>query len=497
MAQKKLRFNVAVTGLIAGAFIIAGALNPALSAAAQQAVCINAAADYTSGAFSVISTEPVGGPRDIENDINPTISDLGLDAYGRYFYVIERATGENITKYAIDNPKVPIWQFSARDDADTVASVNPHSIVFASPTKAYLMRNNTSVAWIINPEAKDVAEFKTGTLDLSAYNDQDELGPEMTAGVVVGNKLFILMQRLNQNDSWIPNEAYVAVFDTTTDQEITTSSSTGMKGILLPVKNPSAITYEPVSGMIYVLGQGKFESSWSGTQAEYSGGIATIDPDTYETILLLDDGDDTAHPYGNFSGMTILSLEKGYFVGYAGWGDNTLYEFNPSTGEVIGVVNDHLQNKNIAGMEAGAAGDDNGLLWVTNSTDAEIVIIDPADNSIDETIGTNLNPKKIVFVSDEILQVDLNRNDLSMSWFFQGDVANYTLLYAFPPLTAESEIFYLDLANMTQLSLPGLPEGLSVMAAVQATGTDGSVTFSNIADVVIPPKTSPLPSPVR
>jgi len=378
------------------------------------------------------------------------------------------------------------------DDADTSASVNPQSIVFAGPTKAYVLRHSSSIAWIINPETQSQQNFKTGTLNLSAYNDQDGIGPEMKSGVIVGNKLFIVMQRLNQDDNWIPNETYVAVFDTTTDKEIATGKHNTLNGIPIPVKNPSAIAYEPVSGMIYVQGQGQLESSWNGTPADYSGGITAINPDTYEATLLIDDGDENSHPYGNISGMTILSSEKGYFVGYAGWGDNTLYQFNPSTGVVTGTVNDYLKNKNIAGMEAGVQGDKNGFLWVTNSTDAEIVIINPADNTIDERLSTNLNPLKVVFVSyddvptGDILQSTINGNDLTLSWNFQEEMQSYKLLCAFPPLTAESEIFYLDLAGQTQLSVPGLPSGFACFVAIQATKMDGTETYSNISSIKIP-----------
>ncbi|MEZ4526540.1 MAG: hypothetical protein R2941_11530 [Desulfobacterales bacterium] len=116
--------------------------------------------------------------------------------------------------------------------------------------------------------------------------------------------------------------------------------------------------------------------------------------------MILDDGDADNHPYGNISGMSIVSADKGYFAGYDGWGDNTLYEFNPSDGTVRGIANEALRNKNIAGMESGAYADENGMLWVCNQTDAEVVILDTSDNSIDETISTNLNPVRVVFTTE-------------------------------------------------------------------------------------------------
>jgi len=407
--------------LILGAAFFFASILPAAAAIQQKAVSNNAAADYSSGAHSVISVDPVGGPREVQNDLQPTISDLGLSSFGRHFYVIERFFGDNVAKYDIAEPATPIWQYSTMDENDAVASSNPHSLVFVSAAKAYLLRHNDSKGWIVNPGADTQAGFKTGVLDLSAYNDQDDFGPEMTSGVVVGDRLFVVMQRFNQNDSWKPNTGYVAVYDTATDTEIDTGKGGEFKGVPLPVKSPGAIEYSPDTGLIYVQGAGRYEG-FDGRPAEFTGGIATIDPATYETALLVDDGDADNHPYGNISGMTILSARKGYFVGYAGWGDNTLYEFNPATGEVVGEVNDYLKGKSIAGMEAGATGDKNGLLWVTNATDAEIVIVDPADNSIDEKIGTNLNPQKVVFVTYGKPDQDDNENGVADTQEIQGDV---------------------------------------------------------------------------
>lgn len=473
----------------AGTFILAYTAFISVASAEQKAVCINAAPDYSSGAFSVLSTGPVGGPREIQNDINPTVSDLGLNTYGQFFYVIERYFGDNISKYDISDPSTPIWQYSVMDGNDTVSSSNPYAIVFAGPEKAYVIRNNTFKSWIVNPEATSQEDFKIGALDLEAYKDQDDIGPEMISGIVVKNKLFIIMQRLNQNDNWTPNDAYMAVFDTATDQEITTGKGGSLNGILLPVKNPNTILYEPFSDLIYVSAQGQFESSYSGTPAEYSGGIVSIDPDTYETTLVLDDGDDTDHPYGNINKMTILSQDKGYFIGYAGWGDNTLYEFNPATGAVTGPVNDWLKNKNISAISAGADGDANGMLWVGNSTDAEIVIINPADNSIDETLSTNLSPQKIVFVNDDILQARISEDGLLIDWSFSDVMSSYTLLYALLPFTDVNDIFYMDLSileNPTQWAIQGLPDSYSVMAVIKATRPDGTTQYSNIVTIIVP-----------
>lgn len=408
MVMKKDRFRIIGSSAVLVRVAIFLALLSFLSFPAtggcnttQSAVISTVAPDYSSGAHSVVSVEPKGGPRSVQNSLLPTaVSDITVAAYENYFYRIERFQADNITKFDIKAPDTPIWQFSTLDDGET-QSQNPHDLIFVNSTKAYLIRYGSTKAWIVNPSATTQSEFKTGELDLAPYADSDGV-PEMNSGVIADGKLFIAMQRLDQNDNWsASNDSYVAIFDINTDMEIDTgtSDSDEIKGIRLPVRNVGAIQYLESSNMIYVQGTGNYGNSWSGAAPVYSGGIVSIDPDTYEVSMVVDDGDSDKHPYGNISGMGVVSAEKAYFVGYAGWGDNTLYLFNPTTGEVFGQANSYLQNKNISGMEAGAFTDGNSMLWVCNATDSEVVILNSEDNTIDEKVSTALNPTRVVFTT--------------------------------------------------------------------------------------------------
>lgn len=361
----------------------------------QNAVVITTASDYSSGAHSIVSVDPVGGPRSVQNNLAPAESDISIAAYGEYFYRLGRYQMDNITKFHINTPDTPVWQFSVLGaDAE---SANPHDMIFVSDTKAYVLRYGSALAWIVNPSAETEAAFKIGELDLSAYDDGDGV-PEMHQGVIIGEKLFIIFERQDTSGgygNWVLNDAWVAVFDTNTDTEISTGKGNeAMQGIPLPARNPQSVQYAEENHMIYVQCAGDLMDT------EYSGGIVSLDPDTYETVLIVDDGDEEHHPYGNISGIAVISPTKGYFVGYAGWGDNSLYSFNPSTGEVMGTVaEEELSGKNIAGMESGAYADKNGMLWICNATDGKIVILNTADDTVDETVSTELNPQKIVFVT--------------------------------------------------------------------------------------------------
>lgn len=390
--------------------------NVTYSHADQMAVVITTASDYSSGAHSVVSVDPVGGPRRVQNKLAPTQSDITVAGYGKYFYRLGRYKMDHITKFDINAPDKPIWQYSVLG-ADK-KSANPYDMIFVSHTKAYVLRYGSAKVWIVNPSATTESAFKIGELDLSAYDDGDG-APEMASGIIVDGKLFITMQRWDTSKGyggWNLNQGWIAVFNTQTDTEIQTGKGNQqMKGIPLPAENPQGIQY--VDQMIYVQCAGSI-----GNPRKYSGGIVQIHPNTYETTLIWDDGNDDHHPYGNITGMSIVSSTQGYFVGYVGWGDNTLYEFNPSTGTLKGIVLESLlKGKNIAGMESGVYTDKNGRLWVCNASDAEIIILNTRNNSLDERVSTELNPQKVIFVEtqESVIQTDKDDNDGSSGCFIQ------------------------------------------------------------------------------
>ncbi len=365
--------------------------------ATWSAVIATVAADYSSGAHAVASVDPKGGPRTIQNNLLPTISDITVRSHRGYFYRIERFDADNIAKFDIDSPSSPIWQYTTMGDED-ISSSNPLDMIFVSASKAYVLRYGSTKAWVVNPSATSESTFRKGKLNLSAYADSDGL-PEMTCGVIADGKLFIVMQRLNRDKGFIPsNKPYVAVFDVKTNKEINTGKGlNGLNGIPLPIKNPIGITYLKENDTIYVQGVGAYPG-WGNTKYEYTGGIATINPQTYDTKIIVNDGGQANHPYGAISGMAIVSKDKGYFVGYNGWGDNSLYSFNPTTGKNRKKIEavDHI---NISGLESsGSPVDKNKMLWISDATNSRIVILNTATDSIDEILGTNLNPQKVVFV---------------------------------------------------------------------------------------------------
>ncbi len=277
-----------------------------------------------------------------------------------------------------------------------------------------MLRYGKTTAWIVDLEATAAEDFKTGELDLSPYTTDllDENGaptdpdglPEMQTGIIVDDKLFVVLQRLDQGDGFKPLKAFVAVFDTETQEAIETGMHPDVPGIELPIRNPLDIQYSAALNRVMIQGVGRYGRG--DRDPEYTGGIATIHPETYETILRVDDGDADDHPLGQISGFQLVDRNTGYLIGYAGFMDTALYAFDPETGAIqqdtdgnpISVAG--IQDADIRDL----AVDGQGRLWMSRGDGNEpgITILDPTTNTIiEERIPTTLVPTTIDFCDTE------------------------------------------------------------------------------------------------
>ncbi len=352
------------------------------------AVIATTAADYSSGALAIVSGNSQGQFSSL-NALDPTDSDISIAAYGQYFYRIGRAfAGNNITKFSINKPQTPIWQYSVNATTGSAVLSNPHDMVFASATKAYVLRYGTTKAWIVNPSTTTKTGFKTGELNLSAYGGIDGI-PDMDSAVIADGKLFITLQRLEGPMLQPDNVSYLAVFDIKTDKEINVGiPGDTLKGIPLKVRNPTKILYDATTDEIYVQGSGS-----TLPPLKYVGGIEAINASTYTSKLILDDGDKNNHPYGLIYQMTLASPNILYFVGYDGWQNNTLYVMNIKTSKILKTRVAQLIGGDIGDITT----DNQGRVWVGDNANAAIRIIDSGSCDQVAVVSTRLNPEKIVF----------------------------------------------------------------------------------------------------
>ncbi|MDH3452263.1 MAG: hypothetical protein OEN20_07560, partial [Gammaproteobacteria bacterium] len=349
------------------------------------AAVVTVAPDFSSGAHSLIRND--AGTLSAVIDIAPTHSDLNIAVFGQKAYRIERFEGANVAKFDRDDDMTsPEWQYSVKDPGDSAAQTNPRTLVVAHASKAYLTRYEKNTAWIVNPAARSFDQFKLGELDLSAYADADGI-VEMAAAVIGAGRLFIALQRLDRGAFFVPNNtAYIAVFDIATDEEIDTGRDPSLKGIPLTIRNPNNdLVVVAAENAMYVQGVGDFFGA-------SSGGIERIDLTDYASQVIVDD-DAPGSVHGRTSAMAIAAPRKGYLVGYAGFGDNTLFAFDPVSGVIGAPLAPQFSNIDIADISIGPAGN----LWISDASNATVHLFDTGTDTVIDAVVTNLNPQQMDF----------------------------------------------------------------------------------------------------
>ncbi|NQZ07518.1 MAG: cadherin repeat domain-containing protein [Algicola sp.] len=322
-------------------------------------------------------------------------SDYSINTYQSDIYHIGRYQIDTITKYNVANLTDYDWSHSTNvtEDIDS----NPYSITFVSENKAYLIRYGSAKVWIVNPSAQQFEDFYLGELDLTEYVlPGNENGiPRASAAVINDGKLYIAIQRLT--DSWAAAPAYIAVFDTATDDEIETNANADdtVKGIPLAGQNPLENSLISFNDKVYVTTQGGFGAG----DFEFSRieEISTTDYTVRPVLTAASVADNTRA----FGATVIVSAEKGYFYtsGFdVNWNEtSTLYEFNPTTGEVLTTD----VGGNGTEIITFIALDKSNILWVSAVNDGTpgIDLIDTVTNTkVATRMLTGANPKAIRFI---------------------------------------------------------------------------------------------------
>ena len=346
-------------------------------------------AGYDAGAHSVLSVDL---PISANNELDPSSSsDITVIGGAGHFYRILKFGTNTISRYAVDDPTTPVYTYSTQS-ADEEGQSNPYSLIEVNDQKAYVLRYGSGKLWIVNPSAATEAEFKLGEIDLSHY-DPDGV-PEMATALLQGDLLFVGMQRL---DSFAATRSsYVAVIDTTTDLEVDTGQSgEGFLGVDLGIRNVTGLRVNPDNGDVLAIAVGGYDENWA---PMYDGGIVTIDALDFAVETLLDDGDQSAAPYGQFGGLTVTSGNRAYFTASTAWGSASVYALNPETGELgnDGVPVAGLESLNIGNITL----DSRGRLWVAR-LDAEapgVTILDQSDTILVDLVDTVLIPTNIAFI---------------------------------------------------------------------------------------------------
>lgn len=383
-------------------FVLAGLLLLSACSSDSNDTSTSAPVDSNSTSFAFASTRAsdygsyrtdrisLSDEYTVSGSYPATGSDTVITSDGTDLYQIGRFGTDTVTRFDPIDTSVFDYQYSVNRDGEE--SANPQAIAFLNSTKAYLTRYGSNLMWIINPSASSEEEFYSGEIDLSAY-DVDV--PNMTDAIIVGDKLFVLLERL---EGFVPSKvAYIVVIDTNTDTEIQTNQgSDGLAGIELSVVNPTALQYNAATGEIYVVGRGNYFGNSAVTTDFHSGGIEVIDPDNYEHYILLDDGTDDNNQ-GYFVDAVVVNANLGYLLTYAAWETTTLRTFNPTTGLLSDTLFEGLQDVDITVLKQGS---DNHL-WVGLNGDSNGFMRIDLDTGViaSEMVTTELVPSGLEFIS--------------------------------------------------------------------------------------------------
>jgi hypothetical protein len=275
--------------------------------------------DYeTSGRFSVADVVP---PWSVDANLGSIHSDAVARHHGGLIYVVNRLYADNIQVLDPQQNFATVIQFSVGPGS------NPQDIAVVSPDRAYVSRYETAWLYEVDPVVGAVVD----SIDLSGFADADGI-PDMAQMALVGNLLFVGIQRLDRDNYWLPvSPSYLAVIDTNTNALVDADPvAPGIQGIELTGLNPtSEIHVDEAAGIMYVGESGRWNVSDGGVDAVDAVGLTALGFVTTEGQLGGDVGDFTLPVNGRAHAVVSVSTP--------GW-ESYCVSFDWTNGDLIGEV---------------------------------------------------------------------------------------------------------------------------------------------------------------
>ena len=222
--------------------------------------------DYgPSGRFSVADVVPAWS---VDANLGSIHSDAVARHHGGLIYVVNRLYADNIQVLDPEQDFATVIQFSVGPGS------NPQDIAVVSPDHAYVSRYESTWLYEVDPVAGAVLD----SIDLSGFADTDGI-PDMAQMALVGDLLFVAIQRLDRDNFWLPvSPSYLAVIDTNTNELVDADPvAPGIQGIELTGLNPtSEIQVDEEAGIMYVGESGRWNVSDGGIDAVDAVGLTAL-----------------------------------------------------------------------------------------------------------------------------------------------------------------------------------------------------------------------------
>ncbi|HWP67598.1 MAG TPA: hypothetical protein VNO26_16995, partial [Candidatus Limnocylindria bacterium] len=242
--------------------------------------------------------------------------DALVRTHGDTVFVVNRFLGDNV--------QVLNARLATRLQCSTGVGSNPHDIAVVAPDKAYVTRYDRDALWVIDPQAGGCGAFRRGTIELGALADADGL-PEMSQMALVGERLFVSLQRLDRARGFVPaGPSLLAVVDTATDAVVAVVELAGRNAFA----DSAGLQQEPGTGKLLVPQAGSLFRTGD-------GGIERVDPEA-----LVSEGfvvtEDTLG--GSVTDFVVASPARGYAIVLDQSLRNLLVAFDPRDGTFLGRV---------------------------------------------------------------------------------------------------------------------------------------------------------------
>ncbi|TMB09635.1 MAG: hypothetical protein E6J71_27800, partial [Deltaproteobacteria bacterium] len=216
--------------------------------------------DFETGLLATVGVRP---PHRVAHPATPIHSDAVVRVAGERVYVVNRFLGDNLQ--VLD----PAHGLATLLQCSTGPGSNPHDVAVLAPDKAYVTRYDAKELWVVDPSAASCAGFLRATVDLSPWGDADGL-PEMDQTALVGDRLFVSLERLDRTRRFAPaGRSRLVVLDTASDAVVGVVELTGANAF----GDSSSLAREPGSGKLVVNEAGDIQRTGD-------GGLERVDPFT-------------------------------------------------------------------------------------------------------------------------------------------------------------------------------------------------------------------------
>ena len=267
--------------------------------------------DFETGLLATVGVRP---PHRVTHPTTPIHSDAVVRVAGERVYIVNRFLGDNLQ--VLD----PAHGLATLLQCSTGPGSNPHDVAVLAPDKAYVTRYDAKELWIVDPSAASCAGFLRDTVDLSPWGDADGI-PEMDQMALVGDRLFVSLERLDRTRRFAPaGRSRLVVLDTASDALVGVIELTGANAF----GDSSGLPREPGSGKLVIDEAGDIQRTGD-------GGLERVDPFTLTAEGFFVGERDLG---GNITDFVLVSPTKGYAIVLDDQLSNILLAFDPSARRV-------------------------------------------------------------------------------------------------------------------------------------------------------------------